>query len=135
MVYDCKYHFVWVPKYRFRILEGEIREALRKILEQLCNWKEIVIIEGAIQSDHVHLYLSVPPKMSPSEVMKALKGKSAGMLMKRFPELQKRYWGMHMWARGYFVSTSGVDERTIREYIRRQEEEEYQEEQLRLWKE
>src|SRR3989304_9604250 len=135
VVYECKYHFVWVPKYRFRVLEGDVREGLRRILEQLCNWKEVVILEGAIQRDHVHLYLSVPPKMSPSEVMKVLKGKSAAMLIKQFPELRKRYWGMHLWARGYFVSTSGVDERTIREYIQRQEEEEYREEQLRLWRE
>lgn len=114
VVYECKYPFVWVPKYRFKVLEGEILEELKKILERLCNWKEMVLIEGAIQRDHVHLYLSVPPKISPADVMKVLKGKSAEMLMKGFPELRKRYWGMHMWARGYFVSTSGVSEETIR---------------------
>ena len=91
VIYECKYHFVWVPKYRFKVLEGEIWEELKKILERLCNWKEIVLIEGAIQRYHVHLYLSVPPKISPADVMKVLKGKSAEMLMKRFSELRKRY--------------------------------------------
>ena len=91
VVYECKYHFVWVPKYRFRVLEGDVREGLRRILEQLCNWKEVVILEGAIQRDHIHLYLSVPPKMSPSEVMKVLKGKSkvgCGLLFKSLPAIK-----------------------------------------------
>jgi len=110
VVYKFKYHFVWVPKYRYRIFDKELREELQEIIEQLCNWKGFVIIEGSIQPDHVHLFLSVPPKYSPSEVMRILKGKSAQRLMKKHEELRKRYWGMHMWARGYFVSTVEIDE-------------------------
>lgn len=134
VVYQCKYHFVWVPKDRFRILEGEIKEDLQRIIEQLCNWKGFTIKQGSIQPDHVHLYLSVPPKYSPSDVMRILKGKSAEGIMRKHKELKKRYWGMHMWARGYFVSTVGIDEETIKKYIAEQEAEEIKEEQQRLWK-
>ncbi len=131
--YQCKYHFVWVPKYRFKALEGEVKEELRKILHQLCENMEIDIIQGNIMVNHVHVYLSVPPKYSPSEVMKKLKGKSAEQLWKKFPELRKRYWGQHIWARGYFVTTGGVDDQVIRKYIEQQEEQELKQEQLRLW--
>ena len=134
VVYQCKYHFVWVPKYRYRIFDQKLREELQGIIEQLCNWKGFVMIEGSIQSDHVHLFLSVPPKYSPSQVMKVLKGKSAERMMRKHEELRKRYWGQHMWARGYFVSTVGIDEETIKKYIAEQEEEENKEEQLRIWK-
>ena len=134
VVYQCKYHFVWVPKYRFRILEEEIKEDSQRIMEQLCNWKGFTIMQGSIQRDHVHLYLSVPPKYSPSDVMRILKGKSAERIMRKHKELNKRYRGMHMWARGYFVSTVGIDEGTIKKYIAEQEAEEIKEEQQRLWK-
>ncbi|MBI5376659.1 MAG: IS200/IS605 family transposase [Candidatus Schekmanbacteria bacterium] len=117
VVDQCKYHFVWVPKYRFRILDKKLREELKKIIEQLCNWEDFVIIEGSIQLDHVHLFLSVPPKYSPSQEMKVLKGKSAERMMKAHEELRKKYWGQHMWARGYFVNTVGIDEETIKKYI------------------
>ena len=134
VIYQCKYHFVWVPKYRFRIFDDKLRAELQGIIEQMCNWKDYTILEGSIQPDHVHLFLSVPPKYSPSEVMRVLKGKSAERLMRGHEELRKKYWGMHMWARGYFVSTAGVDDETIRKYIAEQEEEERREEQLRIWR-
>ncbi|MDA8162206.1 MAG: IS200/IS605 family transposase [Desulfobacteraceae bacterium] len=134
VIYQCKYHFVWVPKYRFRIFDDKLRAELQGIIEQICNWKDYTILEGSIQPDHVHLFLSVPPKYSPSEVMRVLKGKSAERLMRGHEELRKKYWGMHMWARGYFVSTAGVDDETIRKYIAEQEEEERREEQLRIWR-
>jgi putative transposase len=134
VVYRCEYHFVWVPKYRYKVLVAEVRERLKDILTELCAWQEITILEGAIKGDHVHLYLSVPPKHSPSYVMKILKGKSAEYLGREFPELAKKYWGMHIWARGYGVSTVGINEDVIREYARKQQEEEVQEEQRRLWK-
>jgi putative transposase len=133
-VYKCIYHFVWVPKYRYAVLVPKIKERLRDILRELCEWKDIDILEGGICADHVHMVLSVPPKFSPSSVMKTLKGKSAERLRKEFPDLAKRYWGMHIWARGYFVSTVGVDEEAIRKYIQNQEEDQKKEEQLRLWK-
>ncbi len=132
--YRCEYHFVWVPKYRYHVLIKQIKPRLKEILEELCNWLDITILEGAICSDHVHMYLSVPPKYSPSHTMKILKGKSAERLRKEFPELGKRYWGMHLWARGYFVSTVGINSEVIREYVKNQEDEQIREEQRRLWK-
>jgi len=133
-VYRCEYHFVWIPKYRYQVLFKEIKSRLKQILIELCEWLDIDIIEGAIASDHVHMYLSVPPKYAPSHVMKVLKGKSAEYLRRDFPELKKRYWGLHLWARGYFVSTVGIDREVIRNYVKDQQENQIREEQLRLWK-
>ena len=132
-LYQCKYHFVWVPKYRYKMLQGEIKEELKNILSRLCENMDILIIQGKILADHIHLYVSVPPKYSPAYVMKILKGKSAEMLSKKYPELKKKYWGQHIWARGYFVSTGGVDDAVIQKYIQNQEEEGRKLEQLRLW--
>jgi putative transposase len=134
VAYRCEYHFVWVPKYRYKALVGEVRERLKEILTELCERQEITILEGAIKADHVHMYLSVPPTQSPSHVMKILKGKSAEYLAREFPELAKKYWEMHICARGYCVSTVGMNEEVIREYVRKQQEEEIKEEQRRLWK-
>ena len=110
-IYRCEYHFIWVPKYRYHVLVKEIKPRLKELLVELCNWLDITIIEGAICSDHVHMYLSVPPKYSPAHVMKILKGKSAEYLRRDFPELGKKYWGLHIWARGYFVSTRSNETR------------------------
>ena len=133
-VYRCEYHFVWVPKYRYHILVKEVKPRLKDILTELCEWLDITIIEGAICSDHVHMYVSVPPKHSPSQVMKVLKGKSAEYLRKEFAELRKQYWGMHIWAQGYFVSTVGIDRDVIRTYVKKQVESQVREEQMRIWK-
>ncbi|MEQ8173395.1 MAG: IS200/IS605 family transposase [Candidatus Eremiobacterota bacterium] len=133
-IYRCEYHFVWVPKYRYQILLKDIKKRLKDILIELCEWLDIKILEGAVCSDHVHMYVSVPPKYSPSYVMKILKGKSAERLRKEFPDLGKRYWGLHIWARGYFVSTVGVESDVIKRYVRIQQENEIRGEQLRLWK-
>lgn len=132
--YRCEFHFVWTPKYRFKVLVGSVKIRLKEVLYNLCNWNEIILIEGSICDDHVHLYLSVPPKLSASYVMKLLKGKSAEILMREFPQLRKQYWGMHLWARGYFVSTVGVDKEIIRMYIIEQEEARIRDEQIRIWR-
>jgi len=116
------------------VLLGEVKSRLKEILVELCEWKDISILEGAICSDHVHMYLSVPPRYSVSSVMKVLKGKSAERLREEFPELRKKYWGLHIWARGYFVSTVGVDREVIKSYVQNQQEEQIREEQLRLWR-
>src|SRR5512136_92305 len=131
-IYRCEYHFVWVPKYRYQVLVAEIKSRLKEILVELCEWLDVSIVEGAIASDHVHMYLSVPPKHSPASIMQILKGKSAEYLRKEFPELGKRYWGMHIWARGYFVSTGGIDQEVIRNYVKEQQEDQLREDQLRL---
>ena len=133
-VYDIKYHFVIVPKYRYNVLDGEVKEWLKKEISQICERMEILIEEGKICKDHIHMCLSVPPRYSPSEVMKQIKGKSSEGVFREFPEIKKIYWGQHFWARGYFVSTVGIDEETIKEYIRNQREEIAMKRQLKLWK-
>ena len=133
-IYRCEYHFIWVPKYRYHVLVKEIKPRLKELLVELCNWLDITIIEGAICSDHVHMYLSVPPKYSPAHVMKILKGKSAEYLRKDFPELGKKYLGLHIWARGYFLSTVGIDSATIQRYVKVQVEDQMRQEQLSLWR-
>ena len=125
VIYKCDYHIVWVSKYRYRILKGRIKQFIEEDIKLLCEWKKSEVIELNVQVDHVHLVVSVPPKVSISELMGTLKGKLAIKLFKSYPGLkQKPYWGNHFWARGYFVSTVGIDEETIRRYVKYQEEEE-----------
>ncbi len=123
-VYDCRYHVVWVTKYRFQIIDRNIEIALKWAIKDVCDWKSVEILEGTVMPEHVHLYLRIPPKYSISDIMKWIKGKSAERLLQRFPELKKQYWGRHLWARGYFVSTVGITDNIIRAYIQRQREEE-----------
>ena len=130
VVYKCDYHIVWVPKYRFRILKGEVKERIEKDIRMICEWKKSEVIELNIQEDHIHLIISIPPKVSVSEMMGILKGKTAIKIFKSYAELKKKpYWGNHFWARGYFVNTVGLDEEMIRRYVKYQEEEEKKEEE------
>ena len=125
VVYKCEYHIVWVPKYRFRILEGEIKRLLEEDIKLLCEWKKCEIEEMSVQKDHIHLVLSISPRVSVSQLMGILKGKLAIKLFKSYPKMKKKpYWGNHFWARGYFVSTVGLDEEVIKRYVKYQEEEE-----------
>ena len=125
VVYRCDYHIVWVPKYRFRILEGEVKKLIEEDIRMLCEWKRCEIQEMSVQKDHVHLVISIPPKISISEMMGVLKGKLAIKLFKSYPKMkEKPYWGTHFWARGYFVSTIGLDEEMVKRYVKYQEEEE-----------
>ena len=125
VVYKCEYHIVWVPKYRFRILTGEIKNLVEENIKMLCEWKRCEVQEMSVQNDHIHLVVSIPPKVSFSDMMGILKGKLAIKLFKSYPKMkQKPYWGNHFWARGYFVSTVGIDEDVIKRYVKYQEEEE-----------
>ena len=133
-VWQCKYHVVWCPKYRYRILRGELGKTVRDIIRQLCEWKKIEILEGNIQIDHIHLVLEIPPKYSISEAVGFIKGKSAIKLFDFHLELKRRYWGRHFWAKGYCVSTVGLDEAQIRNYVRYQLHKDKQAEQTKLWK-
>ena len=117
VVWDCKYHVVWCPKYRFRILKGDIAKSIREIIRQLCEWRKIEILAGNVQTDHVHMVISFPPKYSVAEVIGFLKGKSAIKVFDRHLDLKKRYWGRHFWAEGYCVSTVGLDEEQIKKYV------------------
>jgi putative transposase len=129
VVYKCDYHIVWVPKYRFRILKDAVKDLVDKDIRLLCEWKGCEVEELNVQEDHVHLMVSIPPKVSVSVLMGTLKGKLAIKLFKSYPGLKKKpYWGNHFWARGYFVSTIGLDEDVIRRYVKYQENEERKEE-------
>ena len=121
-VYDIKYHIIWVTKYRYKILSGNISRRLRELIRQGCEARNITIVTGNISKDHIHLLLSCPPSMAPSKIVQYLKGHSSRLLQEEFPELKKRYWGQHLWGRGYFCATVGsVTEETIRKYIEEQE--------------
>jgi putative transposase len=113
--WECKYHIVFIPKYRRKTMYDEKRDVIREILRKLCEYKQVEIIEGAVCPDHIHLCLKIPPKLSVSDFMGYLKGKSALMFFDRFPEKQR--YDRHLWARGYYVSTVGRDEVQIRKYI------------------
>jgi putative transposase len=115
VTYYHVYHIVLTPKYRYRILEGHVKELLFEMLNSLCQWKRIEILEMNIQPDHVHMVLSIEPKMSVSVAMGILKGKTAIKIFKSFPGLKKKpYWGNHFWPRGYCSSTVGLDEDKIK---------------------
>ena len=122
-IWLCKYHIIFCPKYRYKILEGKTEVFVRNQLYKLCGQKDQLIIEEInIQPDHVHLILSIPPKYSVSETMGWLKGKVAIKLFQEQRELTKQYWGRHLWSRGYCVSTIGLDEEQIKKYVKWQQE-------------
>ena len=126
VIYHHLYHIVWTPKYRYRILEGAIKEYLEEDIRKLSEWKGYEVVELNIQRDHIHMIISLPPKVSVSQMMGVLKGKTAIKLFKSYPELRSRpYWGNHFWARGYCSSTIGLDEEMIRKYVKYQEDEEH----------
>ena len=131
--WECKYHVIFIPKRRRRVLYGELRQHLGEIFRNLARQKESRIEEGHLLPDHVHMMISIPPKNAVSQVVGFIKGKSAIHLARVYGERKRNFVGQHFWARGYFVSTVGRDEATIREYIRAQEKEEARLEQLHLW--
>jgi putative transposase len=120
-VWDCKYHLMWCPKYRFRIMEGPLRHYVRDVIRELCRRHKVEIVEGNIQKEHIHLVLSIPPSYCVSRVIGFLKGKSAIQVFRKYARFRKKYYGQHYWSRGYCVSTVGLDEETIRNYVRWQQ--------------
>jgi len=123
-VYSIEYHVVWTTKYRYKVLQGKIAERVREILRQTCEANNITIIRGSVGRDHVHMLMSCPPTLAPSKMMQYLKGRSSKMIQEEYEELRKRYWGQHLWSRGYFCRTVGtVTEAAIREYIEHQTDE------------
>ena len=131
--WDCKYHVIFIPKYRRRALYGQLRRHLGEVFRKLAEQKESRIEEGHLMADHVHMLISIPPKYAVSQVVGFIKGKSAIHLARVYAERKRSFVGQHFWARGYFVSTVGRDETVIREYIKRQEEEDMRLDQMRLW--
>ena len=131
-VWDCKYHVVFIPKYRKKTLYGELRQRLGDVFRTLAKQKECQVVEGHLMPDHVHMLISIPPKYSVAQVIGYMKRKSAIHVARTFFDHKRNFVGQHFWARGYFVSTVGRDEATIREYIRNQEVEDKRQDQLRL---
>ena len=117
----CKYHIVFTPKYRRKIIYNQYKESIRDTLKQLCDYKGVEIIEGHLMPDHVHMLVSIPPKLSVSQFMGYLKGKSALMIFDKHANLKYKFGNRHFWAEGYYVSTVGLNEATIKKYIQEQE--------------
>lgn len=131
--WECKYHIVWIPKYRKKTLYTQLRRYLGELLKDLASQKECKILEGHLVSDHVHILISIPPKYSVSQVVGFIKGKSAIAIARNYMGRRKNFTGQSFWARGYYVSTVGKDEEAVREYIKNQEEEDKRIEQLNLF--
>lgn len=122
-IYDLKYHIVWITKYRKKVMRGEIGLRLRELIKQTCEAQDVQILKGHIAPDHVHLLVSVPPQIAISDLVQRLKGRSARKLLDEFGELRRQFWGQHLWARGYFVASSGnVTDEIIADYIESQSE-------------
>ena len=132
--WECKYHVIFIPKCRRKVLYGELRRHLGPVLRTLAEQKESKIEEGHLMPDHVHIMISIPPKYAVAHVIGYMKGKSAIYVARTFGDRKRNFVGQHFWARGYFVSTVGRDETVIREYIRNQEHQDKRNDQLMLLK-
>lgn len=120
-VYDIKYHVVWITKYRKQALKGQVGLRLRDLVRQICAANDVIIMSGSVQADHVHLLLSVPPKLSVSKLLQLLKGRTSRKMLEEFAELSREFWGRHLWARGYFAASTGnVTDEIIKQYIESQ---------------
>ena len=117
-VFYHRYHVVWITKYRFKVLRGAVVERVREIIRQVCAEQGVQIISGVLSADHVHMFVSIPPKLSVSDFMRKVKGRSSHRVQMEFPQLKKRYWGRHFWGRGYFSTTSGaITDDVILQYL------------------
>ena len=130
--WNCKYHIVFTPKYRRKAIYGKLKADIGKILRELCKWKDVEIIEATAMPDHVHMYVSMPPKMSVAGFVGFLKGKSALIIFERHANLKYKYGNRHFWCRGYYVDTVGRNEKAIAEYVRNQEKEDMMEDQISM---
>ena len=117
-VFYHRYHIVWSTKYRFKVLTGDVRLRVRDICRQVCRENEVEILKGVLSSDHVHMFVSVPPKHAISDIVRKLKGRSSHKIQREFPHLRQRYWGRRFWGRGYFCTTNGaITEDIVLEYL------------------
>lgn len=130
--WECKYHVIWIPKYRKKAIFKGLRPHLGEAFHDLARQKESKILEGHLQSDHVHILISIPPKYSVSSVIGFIKGKSAIYIARTFRNRRRNFVGETFWARGFYVTTVGLDEGTVRDYIKNQEKEDQRVDQLKL---
>ena len=132
--WECKYHVVWIPKYRKKAIYGQLRKYLAQVFKELARARECEVLEGHLMSDHVHMLISIPPKYAVAQVIGFIKGKSAIHIARNYMGHKRNFTGQQFWARGYHVSTVGHDEEAISEYIRSQEQEDQRLDQLNLFK-
>jgi putative transposase len=132
--WECKYHLVWIPKYRRKLLYGNLRKHLGEVIRNLSRQKESTVVEGHLMPDHVHMVVSIPPKYPVAQVVGFIKGKSAIHIARTFSGYKRNFTGQNFWARGYFVSTVGKDEQAVCAYIRQQEAEDRRLDQLNLFR-
>ena len=119
-VFYHRYHLVWSTKYRYKLLRGELQLRVREIIRQVCAENGVEILKGVVSSDHVHVFVSIPPKLAVSDLMRKIKGRSAFKMFREFPNLKTRYWGCHFWGRGYFSTTNGaITEDVVLQYLER----------------
>ena len=130
--WNCKYHIVFAPKFRRKVIYGKIKEDIGKMLRKLCEYKGIEILEAEACSDHIHMLITIPPKYSVSQIMGYLKGKTSLMIFEKYANLKYKYGNRHFWCRGYYVDTVGKNKKAIAEYIRNQLKEDYEEDQMKL---
>ena len=130
--WNCKYHIVFAPKYRRKVIYGELKVEIGKVLRQLCDWKEIKIVEAELCPDHVHMLVEIPPKMSVSGFVGYLKGKSSLIIHERYGNFKYKYGNRHFWCRGYYVDTVGRNRKAIEEYIKNQLQEDIAADQISL---
>jgi putative transposase len=133
-VWDCKYHVVWIPKYRRNVVYKDLRRELGEVFRELAKQKESTVEEGHLQADHLHMLISIPPKYSVAQVVGFMKGKSAIHIARTFMNRRKNFMGENFWARGYYVSTAGKDEEVVRRYIIQQEAADRRVDQLQLFR-
>ena len=111
-------HIVWVTKYRYHVLEGDIKKRCRELIIQVCEGEEVQILKGVVSKDHIHIHIEYPPRVSISHLVKRMKGRSSRLLQKEYPSLQKRYWGKHFWATGYGAwSTGNITDEMVQQYL------------------
>ncbi len=131
-MWECKYHIVFAPKYRRRVIYGKLKRDISQMLVELCKRKGVQIIEAEACPDHIHMLVTIPPKYSVAQIMGYLKGKSSLIIFDRHANLKYKYGNRHFWSRGYYVSTIGKNEKKIREYIANQLKEDYLEDQMSI---
>ena len=117
-IFHHRYHIVWAPKYRFKVLHGQVRLRVREIIKQVCAEMDVTIISGLLSADHVHMFVEIPPKIAASDFVRRAKGRSSRRIQQEFEHIRKRYWGQRFWARGYFSTTSGnITDTVILHYL------------------
>ena len=117
-IFHHRYHIVWAPKYRFKVLHGAVRLRVREIIKQVCSEMDVTIISGVLSADHIHMFVEIPPKIAVSDFVRRVKGRSSRKIQQEFEHIRKRYWGQRFWARGYFSTTSGnITDTVILNYL------------------